>query len=85
MVRKRGILHRFYLIEPRENASADELAEKLISLKPVEEVFLTDGDYGFLVKTRFFEGSEPDDITKYISRNVSKKFGKIVSYFQYRK
>ena len=78
-------MHRFYFIEPRQNADAEELAEKLISLKPVEEVFLTDGDYGFVVKTRFFKGDEPGDITKYIARNVSRRFGKVVSYYQYRK
>ena len=44
MVKKRGILHKFYFIEPKENVDAEKLAERLISLKPVEEVFLTDGD-----------------------------------------
>ena len=82
---KRGVLHKFYFIEPRENADADLLAEKLISLKPVEEVFLTDGDYGFIVKARFFKDEEPNDVTKYISSKMGGRFGKVVSYIQYKK
>ncbi|MFI5412695.1 MAG: hypothetical protein ACHQX1_02290 [Candidatus Micrarchaeales archaeon] len=85
MVRKKGILHKFYFIKPRENADADDLAERLISLKLVEEVFLTDGDYGFVVKARFLNGKEPDNVTRYISRNLSAKFGKVVSHYEFKK
>lgn len=82
---KRGVLHKFYFIEPMENGDADLLAEKLISLEPVEEVFLTDGDYGFVVKARFYKGEEPENVTDYIARNMGNKFGKVVSYYQYKK
>ncbi len=83
--RKKGILHRFYLIEPRPNANADELAEKLISLKPVEEVFLSDGAYGFIVKVRFLNGKEPSDVVNYIRSRMASRFGTVDSYYQYRK
>ena len=85
MVKKKGILHKFYFIKPKANSDADLLAEQLIELKPVEEVFLSDGDYGFVVKARFFKGKEPNDVTKYITSKVGNKFGKVVSYYQYKK
>ena len=81
---KRGKLHRFYLVEPKPNADADDLAEKLIALKPVEEVLLTDGDYGFIVKVRFTSGKEPKDVMDYINGNVSQRFGTVDSYYRYR-
>lgn len=84
-VSKRGRLHRFYLIEPKPNADADALAEKLISLKPVEEVFLADGDYGFIVKVRFIDGKEPTDVANYLKEKIALRYGVVDSYYQYRK
>ncbi len=83
--KKKGVLHRFYLIEPKPNANADQLAEKLISLKPVEEVLLADGDYGFIVKVRFLDGKEPMDVVNYLKEKIAVKFGTVDSYYQYRK
>lgn len=83
--RKKGSLHRFYLIEPRPNADAGRIAEKLIALKQVEEVFLSDGDYGFIVKVRFLDGKEPPDVENYLKENVATRFGTVDSYYRYRK
>lgn len=83
--RKRGSLHRFYLVEPKPNANADELAEKLIAMKPVEEVLLSDGDYGYLVKVRFINGKEPVDVVNYLKEKIAVKYGVVDSYYQYRK
>ncbi len=77
--------YKFYFVQPPMNADADHLAEQLIDIKNVEEVFVTDGDYGFIVKTRFFEGKEPDDAYNYISKRLGSNFGKVTSYYQYRK
>ena len=82
---RRNRLHRFFFIEPRSNANADELAENLIKLPTVQEIYLTDGDYGFLVKARFLNGKEPHDITRYIAGHVSTKFGRVTSYHQHNK
>lgn len=83
--RKKGVLHRFYLIEPKPNVNADELAEKLISLKPVEEVLVSDGDYGYLVKVRLIGGKEPVDVVNYLKEKMAVKYGVVDSYYQYRK
>ena len=77
--------YKFYLVNPKDNADPDTVAEKLISFDDVEEVYVTDGDYGFIVKTRFRDGKEPDDVYGYIHRKIDSKFGEITSYYKYRK
>ncbi len=83
--KKRGVLHRFYLIEPKENADLDKLADGLISLKPVEEVLIADGNYGLVVKVRFQIGKEPSNVVDFITRKIGSRFGTLDSYYQYRK
>jgi DNA-binding Lrp family transcriptional regulator len=82
---KRNAMHRFYFIKPKPNSNADEVAEKLISLKQVESVFLTEGDCGFIVKARITKDKEPKGILKYILGNVGNRYGRVVSYCEYRK
>lgn len=82
---RKSAFHRFYLITPKEDADAGHFAEELLSLKPVEEVFITDGDYGYLVKTRLSTDKEPKDVTRYIERHVDQRYGKLVSYYKYKK
>ncbi|EQD63865.1 hypothetical protein B2A_02315 [mine drainage metagenome] len=77
--------YKFYLVNPKANADPDTVAEKLISFDDVEEVYVTDGDYGFIVKTRFRNGNEPKDVYSYIHNKIDNKFGEITSYYKYRK
>ena len=82
---RRGSLRKFYFIKPRPNANAEELAMGLIRLKLVEQVFLTEGDCGFIVKARFTKDKEPKEVVDYISRNIGTQYGKVVSHWEYRK
>lgn len=83
--RRRQSVHGFYFVRPRHRANADELADKLIQLNSVEEVLLTEGDYGFLVKAGFFRGEEPKDVMDYIAKNIDSRFGRVISHYQYTK
>jgi DNA-binding Lrp family transcriptional regulator len=82
---KRGVMHKFYFIKPRYNANAAEFAERLIGLEHVDGVYLTEGNYGFIVRVKFSEGSVLKNVTEYISKNVSKRYGELTSYFEYSK
>jgi DNA-binding Lrp family transcriptional regulator len=82
---KRGVMHKFYFIKPRYNANAAEFAERLIELEHVDGVYLTEGNYGFIVRVRFSDENRPKNVTDYISKNVSRKYGELTSYFEYRK
>ncbi len=77
--------YKFYLVNPKENTSIDALAEKLIAFREVEEVYVTDGAHGFLVKTRFSNGKEPKDLGSYIKRKIDSNYGEMNSYFMYNK
>ncbi|MEM4839493.1 MAG: Lrp/AsnC ligand binding domain-containing protein, partial [Candidatus Micrarchaeaceae archaeon] len=77
--------YKFYLVNPKDNADPDTVAEKLISFDDVEEVYVADGDYGFLVKTRFRDGKEPKDVFGYIHNKIDAKYGEITTYYKYRK
>ncbi len=83
--KKKGKLHRFYLIEPKLHVDADKFAEGLIALKPVEEVLLSDGDYGFIVKVRLFDGKEPESVVSYLKEKIAVRYGIVDSYYQYKK
>ena len=41
----------FFFIEPQRNTDARSTAQKLLSINNISEVFITDGDYGFIAKT----------------------------------
>ncbi|MGD0729435.1 MAG: hypothetical protein ABR981_05145 [Candidatus Micrarchaeaceae archaeon] len=76
--------YRFYFVEPFENMDANNFARKLINIKDVEEVFVTEGDYGFVVKAKSSEDKQQDNICKCISR-LGGSFGKVTSHYQYKK
>lgn len=84
-IKRSGNTYKFYLVEPPENGNADNLAAKLINIRNVEQVLVTDGDYGFIVKTRFFENLKDDHAYNYLSKKLGGNFGKITSYYQYTK
>jgi len=77
-VSKKGKLHKFFFVGPKDNVAIDNLADRLIELRFVQEVFLEDHNSGYVAKVRFFPDSEPKMPEKYIASNVSKDFGKVV-------
>ncbi len=77
--------YRFYFISPKKNLDSAAFVEKMLSLKPVREVFLTGGDYGYIVKAKFCREDEPKDAVDCFAKRIDKRFGKVVSYYQYKK
>jgi len=78
-------LHKFLFLRPRENVNAEALAEKLLSLKNVQEVILTEGDCGYIVKTRFLSDKSDKEAEEYIKKNMDGVFGTAMSYAHFRK
>ena len=68
---------KFYIVNPRENMNIDELANGLISMKNVTEVYITDciNNGGILVKTRF--DNEPKDLESFLSKRLGKHYGEV--------
>jgi hypothetical protein len=83
--RRKGTMYNLYFVKPKENADAGGIAEKLMALKSVKEVLMTEGDCGFVVKAKFIDGKEPVEVANYISKNISSRYGKAVSHYEYKK
>jgi DNA-binding Lrp family transcriptional regulator len=83
--RRKGVMYSLYFVRPKENADASRIAEQLMELKSVKEVLLTEGDCGFIVKARFTDGKEPTEVADYILKNVSSRYGRAISHYEYRK
>ena len=77
--------HRFFFVKPGEKADADEFADKVANIECVEEVLLTEGDFGFVVKARLGPLDKQKELAKCISEASSEKCGLAVSHYQYRK
>ena len=76
--------YQFYLVGPPANSNTTALAEKLINLRNVKEVFVTDGDYGFIVKAKLSNCKKQDNAYRYLSR-LGGNLGRATSHYQYRK
>ncbi len=75
----------FVFIDPEENADANAVAEKLIAIENVEEVFVTEGDYGYLVKVRLDDETDGKKFLDYMKRNVSPRLGSVTSYYSIKR
>ncbi len=76
--RDKGKLHKLLFVNPKENTDMDELAQRLISLRLVQEVILYDHRLGYVAKVRFHRCSEPKNVRAYVSGLLSKDYGCVV-------
>lgn len=76
---------RFYMLEPRAGSDAKATARELMAFKEVQEVYVTEGSHGFIVKARGSDGREPEAVRSYIARKTGSRFGEVTAHFEYRK
>ena len=74
----RGRTHRFLFVGPKPNVRMEELAERLVELRLVQEIVLDEHERGYMAKVRFFQDNQPKDPSVYLSRQLSKDFGRVV-------
>ncbi|MGC8669888.1 MAG: hypothetical protein ACP5TL_01910 [Candidatus Micrarchaeia archaeon] len=84
-VSKKSDYYKFFLIKPRSNANAKEVAKELIAFNEVAEVYVTEGLAGFMVKAKFFSDNSPSNIEHYIKDKLGSRFGTLISPMQYAK
>jgi len=73
----RAVWHRLHFGDPKSYAS-ENLAERLLSLKRVKAVSLTESKGVFLAKVKFFKGAEPEDAAEYVSKSLGEDFGTVI-------
>jgi hypothetical protein len=62
--------YHYFFVKPGRNSDAHKAAEKLMRIEDVEEVSITEGDYGFVVKAQ-----EPHENGKDILDSITKAVG----------
>ncbi|MEM3841071.1 MAG: hypothetical protein QXN59_00015 [Candidatus Micrarchaeaceae archaeon] len=84
-IRRGKKFYNFYFLKPPVNSEMEGLGDSLIAMKEVEEVFLTDGDFGYIVKARFNEGNEPSDVERFIQKRLGNRYGRVTTFDKYGK
>ncbi len=75
----------FFFIEPQENTNARRTASILLNINNIKEVFITEGDYGFIARTNTSDEVILDHVANSISQQVSKSFKRLSSYYKIKK
>jgi len=76
-------MHKFFFLKPLPNLNADALSSKLLDIDGIEEVYVTEGDYGFLVKAK--SNSDSTNLGKRITESMRSKYGYAMSYYSFKK
>ena len=85
-VRKDGkTFHKFFILRPKEGVEIAKVANELLALNDVLEVYVTEGNAGFMVKARFDGEREPEQVASYIKANIDNRYGTLVSYLNYKR
>ena len=78
-------LCRFYLINPERNASVNSTVRKLIGIDEVDEVYVTEGPHGFIVKASPSSAAGSRRMATSIARQFGGQAVVMTSYAHYRK
>lgn len=82
-IRADGRPYNLFFIKPGKK-NPREFAENVLKLDEVEEVMVTSGQFGYIVKSRSGV-SESDSVHRYMERNHAHSFSKMKCYYKYRK
>ena len=86
VIRESGrTFHKFFLLKPKDGVEIGKVAKELMNLDDVLEVYVTEGEAGFMVKARFDGEREPNKVAEYIRDNIDSRYGTLVSYLNYRR
>jgi hypothetical protein len=76
---------RFYFVRPAENGDARSVASKLASLDGIQEVYMTEGKYGFVVKAVEAKSQDPLRLASYMKTSLKGKVDMALSHYRCRK
>ena len=81
---KDDFLHSFFFIKPQKGADINELADALLGIDEVQEVCVTEGDIGYMVKAKFDEKTY-EKVEKSIAEVAGPRYGRFVSAMELKK
>lgn len=75
----------YFFVKPSAKGNVHKAAKKLIEIKGIREVSITEGDYGFIVKADFLYDRDNDFLCREIIKAVGGTSKKASCYCQYNK
>ncbi len=81
-VEKHFTTNEFFFIKPYENNNALQIAQELLTLDNIEEVFIVDGAYGFIARTKLIDDKLSEEIEEFIAKNNKINFHKSHIYYK---
>ena len=84
-IKKHFTTNAFFFIKPYVNNNALQIAQELLTLENIEEVFIVDGDYGFIAKTKLIDDKLSEEIEQFITKNIKINFHKSHINYKIRK
>ena len=71
----------FFFVKPKGSPDARIVAKRLASIRHVKEVHITEGEYGFVVKSAFLSEEEQQEFGRMISKTAKGNASVAVSHF----
>lgn len=75
--------HVFYFVRPLPNQDAKSLPNRLMGLEGVEEVYVTEGKYGYIVRASV--GDRADSIANLMGADPRNGVETALSHYSFRK
>ena len=76
--------YHYFFVKPRQNGDVEKAVERLMEIDGVKEVSVTDGEYGFLVKTHA-DSKKSGNVLDRIGKATGGRAVKAVCHCQYVK
>ena len=74
----------FFMLHPKVNGDAKAFIEHLMSMPSVLEVYLADGDFGYVVKAKCDGDKEPKELIRFIDR-TGASHGKAMTFYKFQR
>lgn len=74
-----------FFVRPKSMANAHEAAKRFMGIRHVKEVFVTEGKYGFVVRTMDLGLEEEKEVGRIMSKAAGPGLAKMTCYYPYRK
>ncbi len=84
-IRRQAACSKFVFIKPKPCKDADEFAKFLIMQHNVQEVYVGEGDYGYIIKAKLDDGQIEDEMMKVTRGGSDTHLPRFSSYFKYTK
>ncbi|MDE1857012.1 MAG: hypothetical protein KGH98_02925, partial [Candidatus Micrarchaeota archaeon] len=72
-------------VKPRENYDINSMAMRIMGLGDIEEIHVTEGICGFLVKARFHSDGQSGNVRQWLSKVAGSNCGELISHYTYKK